>query len=297
MTLALRFAPSSTLAPMQYLEIPFATLIGWAIFGDLPERPRRPRHRRHRRRRPLRHPPRAAREPRRPARGLTTARRLAHAGRGGEGRVAGHPSAPGTGEGARLGDDPSQLRPHRRADRADRLRVDRPRHADADRAALHLRPAQGLRHRPERRGSHLPRAARGALHPPCGHAGELPRAPRRSFSRTARGSASTCRSTRARSSSSGSRASSASSTSTPWSSLGRGIISTSRSIPPTAQTMPCARRCGRRSGRSPAGPRRSAAAGPTRGWCRGCSRRRCCGSPPTSDGRRRRRATEGAGRG
>ena len=36
MTFALRFAPSSTLAPMQYLEIPFATLIGWAIFGDLP---------------------------------------------------------------------------------------------------------------------------------------------------------------------------------------------------------------------------------------------------------------------
>ena len=36
-TFALRFAPSSTLAPMQYLELPFATLIGWAIFGDLPD--------------------------------------------------------------------------------------------------------------------------------------------------------------------------------------------------------------------------------------------------------------------
>lgn len=35
-TFALRFAPSSTLAPMQYLELPFATLIGWLIFGDLP---------------------------------------------------------------------------------------------------------------------------------------------------------------------------------------------------------------------------------------------------------------------
>ena len=35
-TFALRFAPSSTLAPLQYLELPFATLIGWAIFGDLP---------------------------------------------------------------------------------------------------------------------------------------------------------------------------------------------------------------------------------------------------------------------
>ncbi|WP_170363120.1 DMT family transporter [Ruegeria arenilitoris] len=36
MTWALRFAPSATLAPMQYLEIPVATLIGWLIFHDLP---------------------------------------------------------------------------------------------------------------------------------------------------------------------------------------------------------------------------------------------------------------------
>jgi len=36
MTWSLRFAPAATLAPMQYLEIPFATLIGWAIFNDLP---------------------------------------------------------------------------------------------------------------------------------------------------------------------------------------------------------------------------------------------------------------------
>ncbi|MGB5556921.1 MAG: DMT family transporter [Paracoccaceae bacterium] len=36
MTWSLRFAPSATLAPMQYLEIPFATLIGWLIFADLP---------------------------------------------------------------------------------------------------------------------------------------------------------------------------------------------------------------------------------------------------------------------
>jgi drug/metabolite transporter (DMT)-like permease len=36
MTWSLRFAPASTLAPMQYLEIPFATLIGLAVFGDLP---------------------------------------------------------------------------------------------------------------------------------------------------------------------------------------------------------------------------------------------------------------------
>jgi drug/metabolite transporter (DMT)-like permease len=36
MTWSLRFAPSATLAPMQYLEIPVATIIGLLIFGDLP---------------------------------------------------------------------------------------------------------------------------------------------------------------------------------------------------------------------------------------------------------------------
>ncbi len=36
MTWSLRFAPSATLAPMQYLEIPMATVIGFLIFGDLP---------------------------------------------------------------------------------------------------------------------------------------------------------------------------------------------------------------------------------------------------------------------
>lgn len=36
MTWSLRFAPSATLAPMQYLEIPIATFIGWLIFKDLP---------------------------------------------------------------------------------------------------------------------------------------------------------------------------------------------------------------------------------------------------------------------
>ncbi|MGY9047369.1 hypothetical protein P775_00590 [Puniceibacterium antarcticum] len=36
MTWSLRYAPSATLAPMQYLEIPIATLIGFGIFGDLP---------------------------------------------------------------------------------------------------------------------------------------------------------------------------------------------------------------------------------------------------------------------
>ncbi|WP_298932637.1 DMT family transporter [uncultured Ruegeria sp.] len=37
MTWSLRYAPSATLAPMQYLEIPVATLIGWMIFKDLPD--------------------------------------------------------------------------------------------------------------------------------------------------------------------------------------------------------------------------------------------------------------------
>ncbi len=36
MTWSLRYAPASTLAPMQYLEIPVATLVGWVIFADLP---------------------------------------------------------------------------------------------------------------------------------------------------------------------------------------------------------------------------------------------------------------------
>ncbi len=36
MTWSLRFAPSTTLAPMQYLEIPIATAIGWLVFRDLP---------------------------------------------------------------------------------------------------------------------------------------------------------------------------------------------------------------------------------------------------------------------
>ncbi|PYG28055.1 DMT family transporter [Pelagimonas varians] len=36
MTWSLRYAPAATLAPMQYLEIPAATFVGWMIFGDLP---------------------------------------------------------------------------------------------------------------------------------------------------------------------------------------------------------------------------------------------------------------------
>ena len=36
MTWSLRFAPAATLAPMQYLEIPVATLFGFLIFKDLP---------------------------------------------------------------------------------------------------------------------------------------------------------------------------------------------------------------------------------------------------------------------
>ncbi|MGD9865288.1 MAG: DMT family transporter [Pseudodonghicola sp.] len=37
MTWSLRYAPAATLAPMQYLEIPIATFVGWLIFHDLPD--------------------------------------------------------------------------------------------------------------------------------------------------------------------------------------------------------------------------------------------------------------------
>ena len=37
MTWSLRFAPASTLAPMQYLEIPVAAVIGYVIFSDFPD--------------------------------------------------------------------------------------------------------------------------------------------------------------------------------------------------------------------------------------------------------------------
>ena len=37
MNYAVRFAPSATLAPMQYIELPIATSIGWLIFGELPD--------------------------------------------------------------------------------------------------------------------------------------------------------------------------------------------------------------------------------------------------------------------
>jgi drug/metabolite transporter (DMT)-like permease len=37
MTWSLRFAPSATLAPMQYLEIPVATLVGFLLFSELPD--------------------------------------------------------------------------------------------------------------------------------------------------------------------------------------------------------------------------------------------------------------------
>ncbi|MBT8454668.1 MAG: DMT family transporter [Rhodobacteraceae bacterium] len=36
MTWSLRFAPASTLAPMQYLEIPVAAVVGWFIFREFP---------------------------------------------------------------------------------------------------------------------------------------------------------------------------------------------------------------------------------------------------------------------
>lgn len=38
MTYALSYAPSATLAPMQYLELPMATLLGFLVFQDFPNR-------------------------------------------------------------------------------------------------------------------------------------------------------------------------------------------------------------------------------------------------------------------
>ena len=37
MTFALRFAPSATLAPLGYLEIPVVAVLGYAVFADLPD--------------------------------------------------------------------------------------------------------------------------------------------------------------------------------------------------------------------------------------------------------------------
>ena len=36
MTYAVRFAPSTTLAPIQYVELPIATALGWMIFSEFP---------------------------------------------------------------------------------------------------------------------------------------------------------------------------------------------------------------------------------------------------------------------
>ena len=36
MTWSLRFAPSTTLAPLTYVEIPITTLVGFIVFGDFP---------------------------------------------------------------------------------------------------------------------------------------------------------------------------------------------------------------------------------------------------------------------
>ena len=36
MTWSLRFAPSATVAPVQYVEIPFAAFVGWVVFQDFP---------------------------------------------------------------------------------------------------------------------------------------------------------------------------------------------------------------------------------------------------------------------
>ena len=37
MTVALRLAPSATLAPLEYLEIVSAAILSWLVFGDWPD--------------------------------------------------------------------------------------------------------------------------------------------------------------------------------------------------------------------------------------------------------------------
>ena len=176
----------------------------------------------------------------------------------------------------------SEPRPNRRADRHHRLRLDRPGHAAADRAPLHLRPAPGLRHRPaptstgpssssaactsstarSRRDNYrelltaaLPRRTRLLRQPLGRHQLARPDAPlpraRRPLHRHRR------------------RA------------VGGALLRPLARRRPTAPTTRCARPCGPRSAPTPAGPPPSAAAAPTPAWCRGCSRRRCSGSPPT----------------
>jgi drug/metabolite transporter (DMT)-like permease len=36
MTVAMKYAPAATLAPLHYLELPMAVFLGYAIFGDFP---------------------------------------------------------------------------------------------------------------------------------------------------------------------------------------------------------------------------------------------------------------------
>ena len=36
MTIAMKYAPAATLAPLHYLELPMAVFLGYAIFGDFP---------------------------------------------------------------------------------------------------------------------------------------------------------------------------------------------------------------------------------------------------------------------
>ena len=89
--LAFQRAPASALTPFTYMQLVFATLIGWVVFGDFPDAWTHRRHGADRRQRPAHHTARApARERRRGAAG----RRLKPV-RVAVGSAHGHVRAPG----------------------------------------------------------------------------------------------------------------------------------------------------------------------------------------------------------
>ncbi len=71
-------------------------------------------------------------------------------------------------------DQLARSRPHHRSHRHDRLRLDRQRHAAADRAPFQLRQVPLRGHRPRGQGPPAARRARHPLHPSGGHQGQLP---------------------------------------------------------------------------------------------------------------------------
>ena len=178
---------------------------------------------------------------------------------------------------------PPPARAVRRPDRDDRLRLDRPRHAAADRAPHRLRPLEVRR---DRAGRHRPRAARRAQAPlreARDHPGELPRgahpaAHRRAGPRHDRQPVGRHLLGRPDGPLQGHRRAS---TSTRCASRGRASTPTQGCRSRSARTTRCARACSTCAAAVRAASRRSAAAAPIPAWCRGWSSRRCSTSRAT----------------